>query len=178
MKRVAVFCGSREGTNELYMQEAKKLGEQLAKHNIELVYGGAVVGLMGVVASGVIENGGTVTGVIPERLKMIEIAHKGLNQLHVVKDMHERKAMMAKLSDAFIALPGGVGTLEEWFEVFTWAQIGYHQKPCALLNTNDYYTPLVNLFDHMITEGFADPHYKENVIVEDNVNDLIKCLTT
>ncbi|MFD2637938.1 TIGR00730 family Rossman fold protein [Piscibacillus salipiscarius] len=177
MKRIAVFCGSRHGIDDSYMKEAKKLGKLLANHNLELVYGGAIVGLMGAVAEGVLEQNGTVIGVIPERLKTVEIAHQNLTELHVVKDMHERKAMMAQLSDAFVALPGGVGTLEEWFEVFTWSQIGYHEKPCALLNTNGYYSPLVELFDHMIKEGFADRHYKEHIIIEESPQHLIEVLT-
>ncbi|TFB21785.1 TIGR00730 family Rossman fold protein [Filobacillus milosensis] len=173
MKSVAVFCGSRTGNHPEYMKQAKELGKKLAHEDIELVYGGAIVGLMGAVAEGVLENHGKVVGVIPEKLKTKEIMHTGLSKLHIVNTMHERKAMMSELSDAFIALPGGAGTLEEWFEVFTWAQIGYHQKPCALLNINNYYTPLLKLFDHMIDEGFADPHYKEFIIVESDAERLI-----
>lgn len=176
MKRLAVFCGSRDGNNKLYKKDSKELGRLLAEQNIELVYGGAMVGLMGSVAEGVLENGGNVIGVIPEKLKTVEIMHPGLTKLHVVNTMHERKAMMEELSDAFVALPGGAGTLEEWFEVFTWAQIGYHWKPCALLNTNGYYTPLIDLFDHMISEGFADPHYKDGIIIEDRPKLLIEQL--
>ncbi|GEN46055.1 LOG family protein [Alkalibacillus haloalkaliphilus] len=173
MKRVAVFCGSRKGRDPVYMKKAKQLGEVLAQHNIELVYGGAIVGCMGAVAEGVLKNGGKAIGVIPEKLKTIEIAHDALTELHVVETMHDRKAMMARLADAFIALPGGAGTLEEWFEVVTWAQIGYHEKPCALLNINDYYTPLLELFDHMIEQGFVDQLHKDLIIMDSDPHKLI-----
>ncbi|GEL77566.1 TIGR00730 family Rossman fold protein [Tenuibacillus multivorans] len=174
MKRIAVFCGSRDGYEPNYIEQAKKLGNIIAEEGIELVYGGAVVGLMGAVAEGALENDGKVIGIIPEKLKSIEVMNNQITQLHVVNNMHERKAMMAELSNAFIALPGGAGTMEEWFEAFTWAQIGYHNKPCALLNTNGYYTPLLELFDHMIEHGFADPHYKDFIIMEHDPQTLIE----
>ncbi|RPF53233.1 TIGR00730 family Rossman fold protein [Aquisalibacillus elongatus] len=173
MKRLAVFCGSRDGTNDHYRNTAKRFGELLAQHDIEIVYGGAIVGLMGAVAEGALEHDGKVIGIIPERLKTVEIMHPDVTEMHVVETMHERKAKIAELADGFVALPGGAGTMEEWFEVFTWAQIGYHQKPCALLNINGYYTPLIELFDHMISEGFADPHYKEFIMMEEEPEDLI-----
>lgn len=176
MKRVAIFCGSRPGNDPSYMNAASALGELLAKKGIELIYGGSRVGLMGAVANAVLDNGGKAIGVIPKKLMTIEIAHDHLSELHVVEGMHERKAMMSDLADAFIALPGGSGTLEEWFEVLTWAQIGYHQKPCCLLNINDYYTPLLSLFDHMIEQGFVLSEYKNLIIMESNPEKLINLL--
>ncbi|WP_075981779.1 LOG family protein [Bacillus massilinigeriensis] len=165
MKSVAVFCGSSPGNNPIYMKEARRLGEILAAEGITLVYGGSTVGCMGAVADGVLENGGCVIGVIPKSLQDVEIAHHHLTELHIVKDMHERKAMMAEHADAFIALPGGAGTMEEWFEVYTWAQLGYHEKPCALLSINHYYEPLYSLFDHMINQGFLRKEYKDDLIL-------------
>lgn len=176
MKTIAVYCGSSTGINPIYMKEARKLGEILVENGIDLVYGGATVGCMGAVADAVLEAGGKVIGVIPEKLKSVEIAHQKLTELHVVKTMHERKALMADYADGFIALPGGSGTLEEWFEVFTWAQIGYHQKPCALLNINNYYSPIVSLFDHMIEQGFVKSEYKDLVVIENDSNELINKL--
>ncbi|CQR45862.1 LOG family protein YvdD [Paraliobacillus sp. PM-2] len=173
MKRLAVYCGSSEGNDPIYMKEARKLGNCLADANIGLVYGGSNVGCMGAVADGVLENGGKVIGVIPEKLKSVEIAHEKLTELHVVETMHQRKAMMAEYADGFIALPGGTGTLEEWFEVFTWAQIGYHQKPCALLNINQYYQPIMTLFDHMVEQGFVKQAYRELIVMENNPEQLI-----
>ncbi|WP_017727892.1 LOG family protein [Halalkalibacterium ligniniphilum] len=176
MKRIAVFCGSSSGRDPIYVNEAKNLGKLLAAKGIGLVYGGAVVGCMGAVAEGVMAGGGEVIGVMPKKLANIELAHHGLTELHIVETMHERKAMMAELSDAFIALPGGAGTLEEWFEVFTWAQIGYHQKPCSLLNVNGYYTPFIALFDHMIDQGFVQKEQKHLIIIENEAKTLLKRL--
>lgn len=176
MKTIAVYCGSSAGINPIYMKEARKLGEILVENGIDLVYGGATVGCMGAVADAVLEAGGKVIGVIPEKMKSVEIAHQKLTELHVVKTMHERKALMADYADGFIALPGGSGTLEEWFEVFTWAQLGYHQKPCALLNINNYYSPIVSLFDHMIEQGFVKSEYKELVVIDNDSNELINKL--
>lgn len=138
MKRLAIFCGSSNGASDVYIEGAKKLGKELAKRNITLVYGGASVGVMGAVANAVLEEGGYVIGVMPSFLEKREISHQNLSELIVVDSMHERKAKMADLADGFIALPGGPGTLEEFFEVFTWAQLGLHRKPCGLLNINHY----------------------------------------
>ncbi|UOQ49315.1 TIGR00730 family Rossman fold protein [Gracilibacillus caseinilyticus] len=173
MKTVAVFCGASNGVDPMYIKESKNLGKQLAKNGIGLVYGGSNVGCMGAVADGVLEAGGIAIGVLPEKLMNYEIAHEKLTELHIVKTMHERKAMMADLADGFIALPGGTGTLEEWFEVFTWQQIGYHQKPCALLNINRYYDPLLTLFDHMVEQGFVKPAFKELIILESEAAQLL-----
>ncbi|WP_202077540.1 TIGR00730 family Rossman fold protein [Caldalkalibacillus salinus] len=176
MKTIAVYCGSSTGHDSIYMQEAKKLGQTLVANGLNLVYGGAAVGCMGAVADGVIEAGGKAIGVIPKKLKDVEIAHQNLTDLHVVDTMHERKALMMDYADAFIAFPGGSGTLEEWFEVFTWAQLGYHQKACALHNVNDYYTPMLSLFDHMIEQGFVKPAYKDLIVMEDDADTLINKL--
>ncbi|UOQ84091.1 TIGR00730 family Rossman fold protein [Gracilibacillus salinarum] len=173
MKTVAVFCGASNGVDPIYIEEAHKLGNALAKNGIGLVYGGSNTGCVGAVANGVLEAGGNAIGVIPEKLMNYEIAHEKLTELHIVKTMHERKAMMAELADGFIALPGGTGTLEEWFEVFTWQQIGYHQKPCALMNINHYYDPVITLFDHMIEQGFVKPVFRELIILESEPAQLL-----
>lgn len=177
MKTIAVYCGASTGNNPIYMEQARELGEALALNGIDLVYGGATVGCMGAVADAVMEGGGKVIGVITQKLADVEIAHQQLTELHIVDTMHERKALMADYADGFIALPGGAGTLEEWFEVFTWAQLGYHTKPCALLNINSYYTPLLSLFDHMIEQGFVKEACKNVIITEDHATDLIERLT-
>ncbi|AIF67621.1 LOG family protein [Terribacillus saccharophilus] len=173
MKAIAVYCGSSNGVHPIYKEEAVRLGKYLAEQGLDLIYGGATVGCMGAVADAVMEAGGRVIGVIPEKLKQVEIAHQHLTELHVVETMHERKALMADLADGFIAMPGGTGTLEEWFEMFTWAQLGYHEKPCALLNTNEYYTPMLSLFDHMIEQGFIKADYKELILMEQDPTKLV-----
>ncbi|MFP3727286.1 TIGR00730 family Rossman fold protein [Priestia filamentosa] len=173
MKRIAVFCGSSNGATDLYIKEAKKLGEEIARRDISLVYGGASVGVMGAVADSVLKFGGHVIGVMPTFLEEREIAHKNLSELIVVESMHERKAKMAELADGFIALPGGPGTLEEFFEIFTWAQLGLHQKPCGLLNINEYYTPLVSLFNHMTEEQFLQEKYRTMALVDTEPQGLL-----
>ncbi|MCU6793094.1 MULTISPECIES: TIGR00730 family Rossman fold protein [Paenibacillus] len=176
MKTLAVYCGSSTGIDPIYMEEARKLGQALAANGLDLVYGGAAVGCMGAVADAVMESGGKVIGVIPKKLANVEIAHEHLTELHIVDTMHERKALMAQYADGFIALPGGTGTLEEWFEVFTWAQLGYHNKPCALLNINNYYTPILSLFDHMIEQGFVKEAYKNLIVIDNDPTLLIEQL--
>ncbi|GAB2700767.1 TIGR00730 family Rossman fold protein [Paenibacillus thermoaerophilus] len=166
MKRIAVFCGSSNGASDVYIQGAAKLGEELAKREIALVYGGASVGVMGAVADSVLAHGGRAIGIIPAFLEKREISHKGLTELIVVDSMHERKAKMAELADGFIALPGGPGTLEEFFEAFTWAQLGLHRKPCGLLNIHRYYDPLVELFNHMAREQFLQEQYRSMALVD------------
>lgn len=173
IKSIAVFCGSSPGHDPIYMETARELGQRLAHEQITLVYGGAQVGCMGAVADACLAANGKVVGVIPEKLKKVEIAHTGLTQLYVVKTMHERKAKMADLADGFVALPGGAGTLEEWFEVFTWAQLGYHHKPCGLLNVNGYFDPLIALLDHIVQQGFMKQAYREMIIIESTVDQLI-----
>ena len=143
MKSLCIYCGSSPGSSPLYAEAARSLAQHMVSENIALVYGGGNVGLMGIIADEVIRLGGVATGVIPTALLEKELGHKGLTKLHIVKDMHERKAMMAELSDGFIAMPGGIGTLEELFEVFTWAQLGFHQKPIGLLNVANFYDGLI-----------------------------------
>lgn len=174
MKRICVFCGSNFGARPLYRDAAKKLGESLARRGVELVYGGGNVGLMGAVADAVLARGGKVIGVIPESMKAKELAHAGLTELRVVSSMHERKALMAELADGFIALPGGLGTFEEFCEMLTWAQLGFHRKPCALLNAGAYYNPLLALFDHAVEEGFVHAAHRDIVIVGDDAEQLLE----
>ncbi|MEL0169453.1 MAG: TIGR00730 family Rossman fold protein [Pseudomonadaceae bacterium] len=164
--RLCVFCGSSPGNKPEYLAAAQQLGTALAKAGIGLVYGGAQVGLMGAVADAALAAGGEVIGVIPRHLVERELAHEGLTTLHEVGSMHERKAMMADLSDGFIALPGGVGTFEELFEVWTWGQLGHHQKPCALFNAAGYYDQLIAFLDHALAEGFMRQPYRDMLIVD------------
>ncbi|MCP2262212.1 hypothetical protein LX15_005946 [Streptoalloteichus tenebrarius] len=164
--RVCVFCGSSTGRGERYLAAARELGRVLAERGIGLVYGGASVGTMGAVADAALAAGGEVVGVIPRGLLDRELAHQGLTELHVVADMHERKAMMAEKSDAFVALPGGVGTLEELFEVWTWAHLGIHRKPLALLDVDGYYADLRRFVDHMVREDFLREATRDMLIVD------------
>lgn len=173
LKRLAVFCGSSNGASSAYREGAVQLGKELAKRGISLVYGGASVGIMGTVADTVLEEGGEVIGVMPKLLIEREISHQHVTKLFIVDSMHERKAKMAELADGFIALPGGPGTLEEFFEIFTWAQIGIHQKPLGLLNINHYYDPLLALFDHMVTEQFLQAKYRSMSIVDSDAKALL-----
>ncbi|MCQ6275011.1 TIGR00730 family Rossman fold protein [Bacillus sp. V3B] len=166
MKSIAVFCGSRNGASDVYIENAKILGEELAKRKITLVYGGSSVGIMGAVADSVLEAGGKAIGVMPRFLDAKERSHKTLSDLIIVESMHERKAKMSELADGFITLPGGAGTLEEFFEIFTWAQLGLHQKPLGLLNINHYYDPLVALFNHMTDEQFMDEKHRSMTLVD------------
>ncbi len=165
--RICVFCGSSPGRLPAYREAAVAFGELLADEGIGLVYGGASVGLMGAVADAARGRGGEVIGVIPRALADRELAHPALTELHVVGSMHERKAMMAALSDAFVALPGGIGTLEELFEVWTWAQLGHHRKACGLLDTAGYYSGLTGFLDHVVAEGFMQPVYRGMLRIED-----------
>lgn len=165
MRRICVFLGSNGGRRTVYMDAATALGTLLAREGIGLVYGGASVGLMGALANATLEAGGEVTGIIPQRLVEKEIAHRGLSDLRVVGSMHERKALMAELSDGFVALPGGIGTLEELFEVWTWAQLGSHGKPCALLNTDGYYDRMLGFLDHTVEEGFMRRAHRDMLLV-------------
>lgn len=173
IKSLCVFCGSSLGSNPAFKKLAQLLGETLAQENITLVYGGASVGLMGVLADAAMAAGGKVIGVMPEQLVAREVAHESLDELIVVKDMHERKAKMAELSDGFIALPGGLGTLEELFEVLTWAQLGFHQKPCALLNCEGYYDSLTDFLDEAVTTEFIKPVHRNMVLIADTPHQLL-----
>ena len=159
MKAVCVYCGSSNGARPVYAEAAKAFGRALVEADMSLVYGGGRVGLMGLIADEVLANGGRAVGVIPELLLKKEVGHTDLTELHVVPDMHERKKKMADLSDAFVAMPGGVGTFEELFEVYTWAQLGYHQKPVALLDVDGYYDPLLSMLQHTVEEGFMRRAY-------------------
>lgn len=173
LKSICVYCGSSPGRLPEYQQAAAELGRRLASRDITLVYGGASVGLMGVLADTVLDAGGRAVGVIPEALAVKEVAHAELTQQLVVHSMHERKARMAELSDAFIALPGGWGTLEEIFEVLTWAQLGFHEKPCGLLNVNGYFDGLFSFLEHAIDEQFVKPIYREMLIMTDHPDELL-----
>ena len=176
MKKICVFCGSSVGNKPEYAAAAVTLGGLLAKKKIGLIYGGGNVGLMGVIADAVLEAGGEVIGVIPHSLAQREIEHQGLTELHVVDSMHTRKAMMAELADAFIAMPGGVGTFEEFFEAVTWTQLGLHRKPCGLLNVSGFYTPLAAFIDQAVTEGFIKPVHRASIVVDDNAERLLDTL--
>ncbi|WP_240375603.1 TIGR00730 family Rossman fold protein [Bacillus piscicola] len=173
MKRITVFCGSSYGASPVYQEGAKALGKALAQRGITLVYGGASVGLMGAVADAVLEEGGEVIGIIPKMLEDREISHQHVTELVVVDSMHERKAKMAELADGFIALPGGPGTLEEFVEIFTWAQLGLHQKPFGLLNINQYYDPIVAFFNQMIEEQFLQEKYRMMAVVDSSPDVLL-----
>ena len=172
-KRICVFCGSSSGVRESYAQAARTLARHLVSLGIGIVYGGGKVGLMGTLADAALEAGGEVIGVIPESLVAKEVGHGGVSELRVVGSMHERKALMAELSDAFIALPGGYGTFEEFCEVLTWTQLGLHRKPCGVLNVERYYDPLLALFDHAVAEQFVKPAHRGIVIADDNVESLV-----
>ncbi len=174
--RLCVFCGSSAGQDPVYLETARLLGETLARNGIELVYGGASVGLMGAVADAALAHGGHVIGVMPQALVDKEIAHTGLSDLRVVGSMHERKALMAELSDGFIALPGGLGTFEELFEVWTWAQLGYHKKPCALLNVAGFYDKLADFLDDVVERGFVKPIHRAMLIVQGEPDALIEAI--
>jgi len=177
--KIAVFCGSSDGEpGQGYPSIAFQLGEQLAANGHELVYGGAHVGLMGAVADGALSKGGRVTGVLPHKLADRELAHPELTELRLVEDMHERKALMSDLADAFIAMPGGVGTYEELFEVWCWAQLGIHHKPCALYNVHGFYDKLVEFLDHATEQQFVRPQYRDMLIVSDSATEIIDSFTT
>ena len=176
MKRICVFCGSSQGSRPEYRVAAEELGAELVRRNIGLVYGGGNVGLMGMLAEAVLSAGGEAVGVIPEHLMGREVGHKGLTKLHVVRSMHERKALMADLSDAFIALPGGFGTFEEFCEVVTWAQLGLHAKPCGILNVLGYYSPLLAMFDHAVEERFLKQENRSLVLARESAADLLQAL--
>lgn len=178
MKYISVFCGSSTGNDDIYKDQAKVLGQTLAKKGYGIVYGGARVGLMGAVADGVLNAGGEVIGVIPGFLKKKEIEHEHLTRMHIVETMHERKELMSQLSDAVIALPGGYGTLEELFEMLTWGQLNLHKKPVAILNIDGYYNPLIAMRDTMIQKGFLKEEYQNLLIIDKDIENLIKKIET
>jgi uncharacterized protein (TIGR00730 family) len=178
IKRVAIFCGSSTGGNPDYKTAAKALAHAMARMNIDMVYGGGSVGLMGIIADEMMTLGRRVYGIIPKKIYDWEVGHEQITQLEVVKDMHERKAKMAEMSDSFIAMPGGIGTLEEIVEAFTWLQLDYHQKPCAFYNINGYYDHLIRFFDHMVSEGFLQESQNEQLIVSNEPNELLQLMVT
>jgi uncharacterized protein (TIGR00730 family) len=177
MQRICVFCGSSTGIKQDYAVGARELGLVLAKQNIDLVYGGGHVGLMGIVADAAMSAGAKAIGVIPRCLADKEVAHQGLTELRIVQTMHERKAQMAELSDGFIAMPGGFGTLEELFEVITWAQLGIHKKPFGLFNIAGYFDKLIEFLDFQVEQGFVPPRHREMIIVSDEAEQLVELLS-
>lgn len=176
LRAVCVFCGSRRGTKDAYTAAAHALGVTLARRDIALVWGGGNVGLMGTIADSVLENGGRAIGVIPRGLEERELAHRGATELHVVGSMHERKALMAQLSDAFIALPGGLGTLDELCEILTWRQLGLHAKPTGLLDSAEFFRPLLGAFDHLVREGFVKAEDRARLLCDDDPARLLDAL--
>jgi len=176
MKSVCVFCGSSPGGNPAYLAAAQAIGREIAGRGLHLVYGGAKVGLMGAVADAALAVGGEVTGVLPQALMIKEIGHPNLSRLEVVDSMHERKARMAELSDGFIALPGGAGTLEEIFEIWTWGQLGFHGKPAGFLNVAGYYDKLAGFLDHTVGEAFIKPVHRDMLIFHDDPTALLDAL--
>ncbi|HZA97601.1 MAG TPA: TIGR00730 family Rossman fold protein [Gemmatimonadales bacterium] len=174
LNRVCVFCGTNAGARPAYGVAARELGRVLAERHIELVYGGASVGIMGELADSVQEHGGHVTGIIPQQLMEKEAAHTGIRNLIVVASMHQRKSQMADMSDGFIALPGGIGTLEGFFEILTWGQLGIHAKPSGILNIEGYFDGLTDFLDHAVTEGFFTEAHRDAILVESNPGKLLK----
>lgn len=173
IKSIAIFCGSSEGNDTIIIDQAKQLGKMLAIQNITLVYGAAKIGIMGIVAEAVLQHQGKVIGVIPEFLKLKEVVHLGLHKLITTKNMHERKLKIHELSDGFIALPGGFGTFEELFEIITWAQLGLHQKPIGLLNSNGFFNDLISMLETMTAKGFLKIENLDLLIVDDNIDSLL-----
>jgi hypothetical protein len=170
---ICIYCGSSPGRLDTYASAAFSLAESLVRRNIKLVYGGASIGIMGMLADQVLKLGGQAIGVIPKALAHKEVAHHHLTELHVTESMHERKVLMAELSDGFIALPGGIGTLEELFEIWTWAQLGFHHKPCGLINVAGYYDALIQFLDHVRAEQFVKKQHHAMLIVETNPDALL-----
>ena len=175
-RSICVFCGSSVGVKPGYVHAAKRLGESLGRGRRQLVFGGGRVGLMGMLADAALQHGGHVTGVIPQHLVDLEVAHTGLSQLRIVGSMHERKQLMADLADAFVVLPGGLGTLEEFFEVWTWGQLGLHAKPYGLLNVASYFDPLQRFLDHTVQEGFVRAEHRRLLAVAEDPDALLAAL--
>ena len=174
--RICVYCGSRHGARASYTSAAQALGQTIGARGWQLVYGGGKVGLMGEVADATLAAGGRVIGVIPESLQQREVEHRGLSELHVVQTMHQRKQMMAERADVFIAMPGGIGTLEELYEVWTWRQLGYHDQPIGLLNVDGYYDALLSFMDHSVAEGFLSAQQRDSLVVDSNPVSLLMAL--
>lgn len=178
IKSVCVFCGSNTGSGDAYAQAARDLARAIVAGGMRLVYGGGNIGLMGILGEAALAAGGHVTGVTPRRLLEKEVVHKGLTELRVVGSMHERKALMAELSDAFIALPGGLGTFEEMFEVLTWAQLGFHRKPCGMLNVAGFYDGLTAFLDHAVAQRFVKAEHRAMLLVDTDAAQLVARLKT
>ena len=178
LKSICVYCGSAMGNDKVYTDAMRSLAREMINENVALVYGGGKVGLMGVLADEMVRLGGEVTGVIPKDLMEKELAHDELTRLYIVKDMHERKAMMADLADAFIAAPGGIGTMEELFETSAWSQLGLHDKPIGILNVNSFYDCLIELIGHFATEGFVQEKYAGSLIIDSEPGELLRRLRT
>jgi hypothetical protein len=173
LQRLAVYCGANSGHDPAYAASTILLGKAMAARRIDLVYGGGRLGLMGIIADTVLAEGGRVHGVIPEMLKDLEVAHRGVTELHIVQTMHERKAKMTDLTDAFVALPGGVGTMDELFEAWSWNALGYHNKPFAILNIGGYWDSLIAFLDTMAEQGFVSPERRKHLIISDNIPDCL-----
>jgi len=178
MKRLCVYCGSSPGNDPKFVKAAQSLGRRLAANHIELVYGGADIGVMGAIANSVLANGGKVTGVIPKALCVTEVAHQSLTTLEVVEDMHERKARMSSLSDGFITLPGGLGTLEELFEMLTWSQLGFHRKPIGLMNIDGYFDGLLEFLDNSVRAGFVKEIHQSLLLVGNDPEELLSSMAS
>lgn len=176
MKRICVYCGSNSGLHPAYKESADALARELVNHGIGLVYGGASVGIMGSIADTVLNNGGEAIGIMPQSLFEKEVSHSNLTELKIVGSMHERKALMAEISDGFIALPGGLGTLEELFETLTWSQLGFHKKPCGLLNTRNYFHHLTTFLDHTVSEGFVGKIHRDMLLIEQEPPKLLEMM--
>jgi hypothetical protein len=176
MKRLAVYCGSSMGADPAFADTARALGHEMAGRGIDLVYGGGRLGLMGVVADSVLAGGGRVYGVIPQALTDLEVAHRGLTELYTVTSMHERKAKMTELTDAFVALPGGIGTFDELFEAWTWNALGYHAKPFALLNVNGFWDEMIGFLDKVTAKGFMSPARRAQLLVAESIREAIELL--
>jgi uncharacterized protein (TIGR00730 family) len=178
MRRICVFCGAYSGDNALYLAAAQATGAEIARRGYKLVYGGGHVGMMGAVADAALAAGGEVIGVMPNALVEKELAHQGLTEFYAVNSMHERKAMMATLSDAFVTLPGGFGTMDEFFEIVTWGQLGFHRKPICLLNVGGYFDPLIAFFNHTVEEGFVKAEHRNLILVDTDPTTLFERLKT
>ena len=176
LKSICIYCGSSTGTSKVHAETMQLLAREMINENIALVYGGGKVGLMGVLADEMIRLGGEVTGIIPKDLMEKEVAHEELTRLYIVKDMHERKAMMSDLADGFIAAPGGIGTMEELFETSAWSQLGLHDEPIGILNVDGFYDSLISLINHLAKEGFAQESYADSLIVESDPKELLRRL--
>ena len=173
-RKICVYCGSSRGEDSVYAKAAEALGREIACNNNTLVYGGAKIGLMGILADTVLAEGGSVIGVMPNNLAELEIAHDGLSELFLCQDMHARKKKMSELSDGFIAMPGGLGTLDEFFEIWTWAQLGIHSKPIGIFNVDSYFDPMIFFIEKAISAGFIKPGHTSSLIIEDQAENLVK----